>query len=262
MLRYLKAAFLLPWHLVALATATIGSLASGEPLTLAIVAGAETLYLGLSRTPRFRRALRAKLEAEKGSEQEISILLESLAPSQQQHYLAMKELRDKILENYQKLPGGRVLAAASEQSMTALLTSFLRLLVTLNSYRKYLNAADRRALERELKDLIAEEEREDNPRIKVVKQKRIEILKQRVQRFHQAEESREIVSHQLAGIEDILRLTHEQSIAFRDPESLGRQLETLTAEVQSTQETVRELEKFLELGDGGASTALPGIRVR
>jgi hypothetical protein len=248
--------------LLALATATIGSLASGEPFTLAIVLGAETVYLGLSTTPRFRRALRTKINSEDDTERETSSLLETLAPSQREHYLVMKELRNKILENYQKLPGGRVLAAASEQSMTALLTSFLRLLVSLNSYRKYLNAADRRGLERELKDLIAEEEREENPRIKHVKQKRVEILKQRVQRFHQAEESREIVSHQLAGIEDMLRLTHEQSIAIRDPESLGRQLETLTAEVQSTQETVREMEKFLELGDAQSTAASQGVRVR
>jgi hypothetical protein len=264
-LRYLKAAFLLPSNLVALACATIASLASGEPLALAIVMGVESLYLGLVSTATpFRRAMRAKLNAQIATEEqeEIPALLEALGPSQREHYFALKELRNKILENYQKLPGGRVLVAASEPRVTALLTSFLRLLFTLNSYRKYLNAADRRNLERELKDLIAEEAGEENPRIKNVKQKRIEILKQRVERFHQAEESREIVSHQLAGIEDILRLTHEQSIAIRDPESVGRQLEALTAEVRSTQETVREMEKFLELGDAVDPTVSQGVRVR
>jgi hypothetical protein len=55
------------------------------------------------------------------------------------------------------------------------------------------------------------------------KERRAEILRKRVLRFTQAAESREVVSHQLASIEDMLRLTHEQSIAIRDPEVVGRQ---------------------------------------
>jgi maltooligosyltrehalose synthase len=188
--------------------------------------------------------------------------LETLAPSQREHYLVLKELRDKILENYRKLPGGRVLAAASEHRIEALLTSFLKLLATLNSYRKYLNASDRKTVERELEELVAEAEKDTNPRLVEVKKKRAEILQKRVQRFRQAEESREIVSHQLAGIEDVLRLTHEQSIAIRDPESVSRQLEALTAEVQATDETVREMEKFMEFAEMRESLPSQGARVR
>jgi hypothetical protein len=88
-----------------------------------------------------------------------------------------------------------------------------------------------------------------NARLKEVKSRRIEILRKRVQRFQQAAESREVVSHQLASIEDVLRLTHEQSIAIRDPEVVGRQLEALTAEVEATEATVREMEKFMEFSD-------------
>jgi len=263
-LTYLKAAFLIPANLVALSTAAIASLATGEPLGLAIAAGLETLYLSLvSTAPPFRRAVRAKQKNGPGeSEQEIAALLENLAPSQREHYLVLKELRDKILDNYRKLPGGRVLAAASEQRIDALLTSFLRLLATLNSYRKYLNAADRQTVERELEELVAETEKDTNPRLVEVKQKRVEILQKRVQRFRQAEESREIVSHQLAGIEDVLRLTHEQSIAIRDPESVSRQLESLTAEVQATDETVREMEKFMEFAEVAQPLPSHGVRVR
>ena len=141
------------------------------------------------------------------------------------------------------------MVASSEQRVDALLTSFLRLLATLNSYRKYLGATDRKTIAVELATLEAETAGETNPRLKDVKAKRVEILRKRVQRFEQAEESREVVSHQLAGIEDLLRLTHEQSIAIRDPASVGRQLEALTAEVQATDETVRELEQFMEFSE-------------
>ena len=101
-----------------------------------------------------------------------------------------------------------------------------------------------------------------NARLKDVKQRRVEILRKRVERFQKAEESRELVSHQLAGIEDLLKLTHEQSIAIRDPESVGRQLERLTEEAQSTEATVREMEQFLDITGEPSGPQLPAERVR
>ena len=49
-----------------------------------------------------------------------------------------------------------MLQASSEARLDTLLTSFLRLVTTLNSYRKFLNAADRQSVERELSELVAE----------------------------------------------------------------------------------------------------------
>ncbi|HZA49770.1 MAG TPA: hypothetical protein VE549_03455, partial [Myxococcaceae bacterium] len=173
------------------------------------------------------------------------------------HYFALRELRDRILTNYRKLPGGGILVAASESRLDALLTNFLRLVSTLNSYRKYLGAADRAAVEREVKELLGEVANEGNARLREVKQKRAQILQKRLDRFKQAEDSRELVSHQLASIEDLLRLTHEQSIAIRDPESLTLQLDALSAEAAATEETVREMERFMELADDYQSGSPP-----
>ena len=248
---YLKAAFLVPANLVALAAAGLATAYFADPAALLATLGLEALYLGLlcSAQP-FRKAIRARsgVGAEAAAA-EMDGLLADLSASQRQHYGSLRDLRDQILANYRRLPGGGLMVAASEQRVDALLTSFLRLLATLNSYRKYLGAADRKNLAAELDTLEAQTAGEANPRLVEVKSKRVEILRQRVQRFEQAEESREVVSHQLAGIEDLLKLTHECSIAIRDPASLGRQLEALTAEVQATDETVRELEQFMELGE-------------
>lgn len=248
---YVKAAFMMPANLLGLLAAAIGSAAFGDPTAILVALGVEGLYLGgMSLSPRFQRAVRASSPRRKGaSETELVALLEDLAPSQREHYFVLKELRDKILANYQKLPGGRVLAASSESRIDALLANFLRLLTTLNSYRKYLNAADQAAVERELGDLQKELEGETNERLREVKARRVDILKKRLERFVQAEESREVVSHQLAGIEDLLRLTHEQSIAIRDPESVTHQLDALTAEAEATAETVREMEKFMSFAE-------------
>ncbi len=263
---YLKAAFLMPANLIGLLAAGIGSAVTDDPTPMLVALGAEAVYLGLMSSSRvFKRAVRAAMgpiEAEVGGRKEIDALLQDLAPSQRQHYVALCELKDKILANYRRLPGGRVMVAASEQRVDALLTQFLRLLATLNAYRKYLSGTDRKAIEAELLQLKAEAAAETNVRLKEVKEKRAEILQKRVQRFQQAEESREVVSHQLASIEDLLRLTHEQSIAIRDPDSIGKQLDLLTAEVKETEDTVREMERFMELDEAIAPPLSHGNRVR
>lgn len=258
----LKAALSMPANFFALAAGGVASAAMGDWVPFAAAGGASLLYsVMLSMLPSFRRAVRANLEAQVSSEvaspEERESLLAELAPSQKEHYDVLRELKDRILESYGKMPGGRVLVASSERRLEALLTSFLRLVATLNSYRKYLNATDRRGIEEELRMLEADAVGEKNERLKEVKSRRVEILKKRVARFVQADESRELVSHQLASIEDVLRLTHEQSIAIRDPEVVSRQLEALTAEVNATEETVKEMEQFMRITEEFSSTTLP-----
>src|SRR5262245_8213402 len=261
--RYLKAAFLMPANLVALGASALAAAFTGEPAVLLVALGAESLYLGaLSSATTFRRAARAHdLVGAVDPEKEAGALFQDLTSSQKEHYFALKGVRDRILENYRKLPGGRVLAASSEQQVDQLLVAFIRLVSTLNHYRKFLGTTDRRQVEQELRELEADVGAEGNPRLRDVKQRRVEIIRKRVERFQKAEESRELVSHQLAGIEDLLKLTHEQSIAIRDPETVGRHLERLTLEAQSTEATVREMEQFLDV-TGESSPQLPAERVR
>jgi hypothetical protein len=265
---YLKAALVMPANLFALAAGGVASLIIGDWVPLAAAGGASVAYLTfLSTMPSFRRAVRANSEAQTSSEvatpEEEEALLAELAPSQREHYEQLRALKGRILDEYGKLPGGGVLQASSEQRLDTLLTSFLRLVTTLNSYRKFLNAADRQAVASELKELEAELAAEQNERLREVKARRVDILKKRLTRFVQAEESREVVSHQLASIEDLLRLTHEQSIAIRDPQTVTRQLDALSAEVAATEETVREMESFMVVTEELSSTpGAPAVKVR
>jgi hypothetical protein len=262
---FIKAAFLLPANLVGLFTAGASSLMTGEPLPALVALGVEGLYLGIVPSlKRFQRAVRERggEETSDAARKQVDALLAELAPSQREHYQVLVGLKEKILENYRRLPGGKVLVADSEPRLDALLTSFLRLVAALNHHRTYLNSTDREQLEKELRELEAEVAQEANPRLKDVKEKRLEILRKRLARFQQAGESREVVSHQLAGIEDLMRLTHEQSITIRDPETVNRQLDVVSAEVQATDETVREMERFLEFQEEVGKPLPHGTRVR
>ena len=258
----LRAALLAPANVVALATAGGAALITGHPLPALVALGAEAFYLAaVGLVPRLRRAVGAR--SSRFEDDETERLLAELAESQREHYYVLRDLRDSILDNYRKLPGGGVLAASSEAQLAALLTAFLRLLSTLNDHRRYLGVADREALRREISLLESELSAQDNPRLREVQQKRTDILRRRLERFAQAEESRAVVSHQLASIEDLMRLTHEQSISIRDPAAVGGMLDALAAEVSATEQTVRELERFLDVTEepiGSAGQRAPRVR--
>jgi hypothetical protein len=259
--RTLRAALLAPANVIALLTAGGASLVTGHSLPALVALGAEAVYLGaVGLVPSLRRAVGARAGAPEDAETER--LLAELAESQREHYFVLRDLRDSILENYRKLPGGGVLAASSEAQLAALLTAFLRLLSTLNDHRRYLGIADREAIRRELSLLESELGAQDNARLREVQEKRAEILKRRLERFAQAEESRAVVSHQLASIEDLVKLTHEQSISIRDPAAVGGMLDALAAEVSATERTVRELEQFLDVTEERSSPSAPRTRVR
>lgn len=257
----------MPAHWFALAAGGVASFAIGDWTPIVASTSASALYLVvLSWVPSFRRTVRANFHAHSFSDiaspEEMQALIADLAPSQREHYQQLVELKSRILKNYERLPGGRVMISTSEHRLDALLTSFARLLTTLNSYRKYLNAADQKAVEAEMATVEREASEETNERLREVKAQRAEILRKRAARFAQAAESREVVSHQLATIEDMMRLTHEQSITIRSPEVVERQLASLSAGVEATEETVREMEKFLEFDDATLGGHVSPQRVR
>jgi len=264
--RYLRAALLQKINLATLGAAGVASVATLNPLPVLLALGAELIYLGtVPAIPGFKRRVERALSAERSAAAtaQADAMLEELSASQRDHFYALRELKDRILQNYRRLSGSSVLVLSSEQRIDQLLASFLRLLSTLNAYRQYLGEQNRAEVERELAELVSDLERAPGPeKVREVQQKRAEILRKRLARFDQAAEHRELMSHQLASIEDMLRLLHEQSIGMRDPEVVSQQLESIAAEVESTESTVRELQAFLSFDAPAALPTAPRARVR
>ncbi|RMG18738.1 MAG: hypothetical protein D6729_06550 [Deltaproteobacteria bacterium] len=248
---YTKAAFLNRINLAALAGAVGLSAATLSPIPLLIAAGAELLYLAtVPGLPRYQRLVDSRFHQQRrltGRQRDAEVY-ERLSPNQQATYDGLLALREQIEENYRRLAGGTpVLAGQSVHKIETLLRSFLRLLDQLNAYRRYLSATDRGRIEREIEELESDLGREESERLREIKSRRLHILKRRLERFEKGEENREIISHQLAAIEDVFRLIHEQSLTARDPQDISKQIDTLTAEIEETEDTVQEMESFLRL---------------
>jgi hypothetical protein len=248
---YTKEAFLSRFNLAALASAVGLSAVTVNPLPLILAAGAELVYLGtVPGMRRYRQVVDARYQHRRrlqgySADGEV---YQRLSPKQQATVDALKELRDHVHENYRRLGGGnQILTSPSLVKIDKLISSFLRLLEQLNAYRRYLGATDRNRIEREVQELAQDTAAEQNERLKEIKSRRLKILEKRHNRFLRAEENREVISHQLAAIEDILRLMHEQSLTARDPQDISRMLDTLAAEVEETEGTIREMESFLQL---------------
>src|SRR5690606_35740285 len=89
---------------------------------------------------------------------------------------------------------------------------------------------------------LQEDMRDDPPRVRAIKQRRLRILEQRLERLKKSGENLDIIKAQLETIEDVTKYIHEQSLTLRNPEEITFQLDMLLSEVEETEATVEQLE--------------------
>ena len=235
--------FFSPGNLAGLAACILGAVLTDQGVPLLAWLGVEVIYLGVS--------LGMPVRGPPGSQPHPSGW-ESLSPSQREQYRVLRSLRGRVDANLGSLPGGKALGAVSQPRLDALLEDFVRLLNTLNQYREFLGSAEPETTAQERAQLRAElAAGEGEAALRDVKQRRLDILEQRLARIEQVRQSREVVAHELAAIEDLVRLAYEQSVAVRDPEHASETLIALSEQAKAAEETVQELERFQRLSERG-----------
>lgn len=221
------------------------------PLALVGIPAAELLFVAIkSLSPEFRAKVdaeeRARLNAARATA--VQKELATLSPNQRAAYQELRDLTDKTLACYGRLPSGGMLLASSESQMNGMLDLFLKLMGALNGYRRYMSSTDRGQIEKELAILRTEMasvpvDQMETP-VNRIKARRISMMEERLARFDKAREGRELVSHQLASIDDFLRLFHEQALTLRDPEMATMQIENLTQQLEAGDDAMRDLMNF------------------
>jgi hypothetical protein len=252
-LNYTKEAFLHPWNLTFLIAAMLtafsvsmtgGAVAEwGFNTVMLFSAAVELLYLGvMPKQPRFQRAVKARQAAELNKPKSQKDLYYELNAPNQRRYTAMRKLEKGIRENYLKLSyTSQGLLESHLKKIDGLLDSYLNLL----HQQERLRVALRNSTEQEVVRTIAELRQEmtsDPPKVRAIKERRLRILEQRLERSKKGLENMEIIDAQLETIEDVTKYIHEQSLTLRNPEEITFQLDTLLSEVEETQAAIEEIE--------------------
>lgn len=257
-INYTKEAFLTPWNLtfllVAMLTAFIVSLGTEASwlfdTILLFSAAVELMYLGIMpRQERFRRVVKSRRAREHAKPPSQKEIWRELNKIHQRRYLRLRELEQKIAANYQKLSyASQGLLDSHLQKIDGLLDSYLNLLHQQERYDLYAQ----RATETEVAEAITslrDDMTDDAPRVRAIKQRRLRILEQRLERFKRSHENREIIEAQLETVEDVVTYIHEQSLTLRNPEEITFQLDMLLSEVEETEASVQEMEDVFRTPD-------------
>ena len=252
-INYTKEAFLSPWNLtfllVAMATAFGVSLFESPDAPwlfntiLLFTAAAELLYLGIMpRQERFRRVVRSRAAAERHKPPSQQEIWNQLNKANQRRYYKMRDLEKKIASNYRKLSyASQGLLDSHLDKIDGLLDSYLNLLHQKERYEQYGQSSTESEVVQTI-SALREDMADDTPRVRAIKERRLKILEQRLERFKRSHENREIIEAQLETIEDVIKYIHEQSLTLRNPEEITFQLDMLLSEVEETEASVEQLE--------------------
>lgn len=252
-INYTKAAFLHPWNLtfltVAMLLAFVTTLFAGTPewlfqSILLFTAAGELLYLGtMPRQDRFRRAIKAQRIAEHAKPPSQKEVFQRLTRASQRRYAKLRQLERDIMKNYRKLRyASQGMLDSHLKKIDGLLDSYISLLYQKERYEYSSQTATEREVVQAIADLRRDME-DDSAKVRSIKQRRLRILEQRLERFKRGRENLEIIEAQLETIEDVTKYIHEQSLTLRNPEEITFQLDTLLSEVEETQVAVEELEE-------------------
>lgn len=252
-INYTKEAFLHPWNLAFLITAMLTaftvSLISASPTwlyetILLFSAAGELLYLGtMPRQDRFRRAIRSQRAAEHAKPPSQKEIFQHLTKLSQRRYARLRKLQKDIAGNYRKLNyASQGMLDSHIDKINGLLDSYLNLLYQKERYEYSAQSKTENEVVHAIETLRVDMV-DDPPRVRSIKQRRMRILEQRLERFKKGQENLEIIEAQLETIEDVTKYIHEQSLTLRNPEEITFQLDTLLSEVEETEASVEELEE-------------------
>jgi len=218
----------------------------GPALSAGLVGGlllAEGIYLlARPRSASFRRWVDGRRL--RGG-QDLRVILGRLPGSQLQMVMGLQGLRGHISQNYGRIQAGRMMRSRALGQIDQLIEQFVHLLLQLNACRDQLGAGARSAARQELRQVEAELAGGGAEAVRKIQERRRDLLQQRIDRMVEAETHREVLSHQLAAIEDLVHLMHARSVTLVAPAELASQLEALEIESREIDDTVREVDRFL-----------------
>lgn len=247
---YLSAAFWNQYNIITLSgVAAVGLFVPG--LWYLMMAG-ELLYLAtVPSNERFQRMVRSEANREslEQSTNRTKEMLSKLPQRDKRRYLALVEICEKIRAVAQTVDySSRIIVEQDIDKLDYLLRNFLRMLTALNRQKGHLASVDKDEIKRDMRRL--EKEMNDaSPRLKAIKKRNIEILKQRISRLDRVEEDQELIVANLDTIEATLKLIRDNVVSLNNPESISGQIDSVVVNMQENERLMESMSSFLDSQD-------------
>jgi hypothetical protein len=267
-LKYLKGAFLNRWNLLAFLGGMGFALLSPWPdVAVSLVAAAEVAYLGFLGThPKFQKyveAQEAKATRQEGNESAELVVRRILGALPRPLVQRFEQLRARCQELRQiatemRDPHQIGTAAPLEEmqlaSLDRLLWSYLRLLFTQHSLERFMQKADERQIQQDIKDaevrLKALPREADDPRrqkIRKLLEDNLETCRARLANFQKARENYELVQMEINRLENKIRSLSELAVNRQEPDFISGQVDQVIASMVQTERTMSELQSITGL---------------
>jgi hypothetical protein len=267
LLRYLREAFLYPWHLLALLGVAGAAFIGPSPdVWLPLVAAVELLYLaGLTSQPRFRAAIDAKAHAERQGRpvaedgeaaQPVATLLAGLDPAARQRF---ERLRARCLDMQRLAHGVRGQAADVSRvdemrtpALDRLLWAFLRLLYSQHALARFRAGTDGGEIRKGLEELKARQEQaraRGDERIVRSLADSVATAELRLVNHGKAVSNSEFVEVELDRIEGKIKALTELAVGGQDADGISSQVDSVADSMVQAEDAIREINQITGLGD-------------
>ena len=259
---FVKEALKWQYNWIGLAGAGAFAVIAGTGFPLVLAAGLELIYISLvPQSSRFRRLVRSWQYAEEKRKIDVNLqaMYQQIPPEMQVRYARLDQLCRSIRENYGQLSStSQMFVKQMQDRLDGLIQGYLRLLHSLHQHLEYLRVTDPNRIQQELAGL-QKSLASDPLKVQEINRKRIEILTKRLEKFGKIHENCDVINAQCAATEDVLQLIRDQSVTLHDPQQVSDQLEGLVHDVETTEETVREMESIFEMATPEMNTGFSAL---
>jgi hypothetical protein len=261
--KYLKAAFLHRWNLLAFLGGCGFAFLSGHPdVFVPLVLAGETAYLGFLGThPKFQKyvdALEAKALRQDGSEAATAVarrMLFELPKDLEQRFKAVRsrcaELRQlaRQMRDPDQAGGPQPLEDLQVSGLDRLLWMFLRLLFTEYSLNKFLERTSPRQIqldfemaEKRLKQVSEGDQSPHSQKIRRTLEDSLQTGKDRLANYEKAKANRELVQLEVDRLENKIKSLAEMSVNRQEPEFISDQVDQVAGSMLETEKTMAEIQ--------------------
>ncbi len=216
---------------------------------LSLAFGLELVYLGtVPRMPRFQRAVKIRKRKQRSQEIEDREVFSTLSPQFQRRFLVLKHLSERINQNFEKLPyTTQGMLGSISKKIEGLLSNYINLLDLFERYGSLMESDVRTHLNKKIEEEEKELQEAESTKLQNIKNRRLSILRKRLDRFDSAHEKYLICESQLETIEDAVRYIYEQSMTMKNPDEVGMQLDNLLVEVEDTSQMIQDIDEDLSV---------------